>query len=61
MKTHKVIDLFYYEDEGNDVFSGTYQECLEWESEQGFGYQVVPMTKEEIEHEREIERVHNCN
>ena len=61
MKTHKVIDLVYHEDEGNDVFSGTYQECLEWKSEQGFGYQVVPMTKEEIEYEREMERVHNCN
>lgn len=49
MKTHKVIDLVYHEDEGNDVFCGTYQECLDWKLEQGYGYQVVPMTKEEIE------------
>lgn len=44
--------MAYHEDEGNEVFSGTYQECLDFKSEQGFGYQVVPMTKEEIEYER---------
>ncbi len=48
-KTHKVIDMVYHEDEGNEVYCGTYKECLEWASEQGFGYKVVPMTKEEME------------
>jgi hypothetical protein len=47
-KTHKVIDLVYHEDEGNEVFVGTRQECEDWKSEQGFGYQVVPLTKEEM-------------
>jgi hypothetical protein len=47
-KTHKVIDLVYHEDEGNEVYAGTYKQCLEWAREQGFGYKVVPMTKEEI-------------
>jgi hypothetical protein len=49
MKTHKVIDLVYHEDEGNQAFVGTYEECQNWKSEQGFGYQVVPLTKEELE------------
>lgn len=49
LKTHKVIDLVYHEDEGNEVYCGTQEKCHEWASEQGFGYQVVPMTKEEIE------------
>jgi hypothetical protein len=49
MKTHKVIDLVYTEDEGNEVFAGTYEECLNFKFGQGFGYQIVPMTKEEIE------------
>lgn len=47
-KTHLVIDLVYHEEEHNVVFSGTYQECMDWKSNQGFGYQVVPMTKEEL-------------
>lgn len=48
--THKVIDLVYHEDEGNEAFVGTEQECYEWVSEQGFGYQVVALTVEEIEY-----------
>ncbi len=48
MKTHKVIDLVYHEDEGNEAFIGSYKECLDWKSDQGFGYQVVPLLKEEI-------------
>lgn len=55
MKTHKVIDMVYTEEEGNSVFAGTLKECQEWASQQGFGYQVVPMTKEEIEAYKEIE------
>lgn len=48
-KTHKVIDTVYRVDEGNDVYCGTHQECLDWVSNQGFGYEVVPMTPKEIE------------
>jgi len=47
-KTHKVIDLVYHEDEGNEVYVGTQQECHDWAREQGFGYQVVPLTRAEI-------------
>ena len=47
-KTHKVIDLVYHESEGNEVFDGTLEECREFVHKQGWGYQVVPMTKEEI-------------
>lgn len=53
MKTYKVIDLVYHEDEGNVAFTGTLEECTEWKSEQGFGYQIVPMTKEEIKFENQ--------
>ena len=52
MKTHVVIDLVYHEDEGNEVFEGTLQECTEWAREQGFGYIVQPKTKEQLDHER---------
>jgi hypothetical protein len=48
MKTHLVIDLVYTEDEGNQAFAGTQQECNDWVSEQGYGYKVVPMTEEEL-------------
>lgn len=47
-KTHKVIDLVYHEDEGNEVFVGTRQECEEWKAEQGFGYKIVPLTRYEL-------------
>jgi hypothetical protein len=44
VKTHLVIDVIY-----NDaVFAGTKTECEDWKSEQGFGYRVVPMTKDEL-------------
>lgn len=44
IKTHLVIDVIY-----NDaVFAGTKTECEDWKSEQGFGYRVVPMTKDEF-------------
>lgn len=44
--THKVIDLIYHED--NEVFEGTYQECLDWRNKQGmFGYEILPTIKEQ--------------
>lgn len=49
MKTHKVIDLVY---EGQGVFAGTEQECLDFVASQGgVGYEIIPMTKEEIQGE----------
>jgi hypothetical protein len=56
VKTHIVIDMVYHEDEGNEVFVGTKQECEDWQSAQGFGYKVVPMTPTEIKmhNERKI-------
>ena len=30
MKTHKVLNLIYTEEEGQECFSGTYQECLDF-------------------------------
>jgi hypothetical protein len=48
MKTHIVIDEIYHEEEGNQAFAGTLQECHDWVAEQGFGYKVVPMTAQEI-------------
>jgi len=32
-----------------------HKDCLGWKSDQGFGYQVVPLMKEEIEHLRRVE------
>ena len=49
MKTYKVVDLIYHEHEDNIVFTGTYQECMYWMGKQGFGYKLVPITKEELE------------
>jgi hypothetical protein len=48
-KTHIVIDTVYTEEEGNEAFVGTLQECHDWVEEQKcFGYEVKPMTKEEL-------------
>ena len=41
--THEVIDYMYHRDENNIAFQGTQQECYNWVSGQGFGYQVVPI------------------
>lgn len=49
-KTHIVLDLMYHEDEGQQSFAGTHQECLDFVSEQGgYTYKIVPMLKEEYE------------
>ena len=55
MKTHKVIDTVYHEDEGNEAFVGTLQECQDFIHEQGFGYALAPLTKEEIKFHNDIE------
>lgn len=51
MKTHKVLDLVYTIEEGQDCFDGTRQECEDFVALQpnNFMYKVVPMTKEEID------------
>lgn len=46
--THQVIDLVYHEDEGNNVFAGTEQECYDFINGQGsdaFTYKVVPIIR----------------
>jgi hypothetical protein len=49
MKTHIVIDTLYTEEEGNQEFAGTIQECYEWmEKQNTFGLEVKPMTKHEL-------------
>ena len=47
LKTHKVIDMILTEEEGNEVFVGTRQECEDWKSSQGFGYIIIPLTLSE--------------
>ena len=52
MKTHKVIDLAYTEEE-QDCFNGTHQECIEFLAEQNsYGdcvtLKIVSLTKKEI-------------
>jgi hypothetical protein len=50
MKTHLVIDQTATVEEGQESFAGTYQQCLDFITEQGsFGYKIVPMTKQELE------------
>lgn len=47
--THVVIDLVYHEDEGNEVYEGSQDECLSWVDEQcmgggaHFSYEVKPI------------------
>lgn len=51
MKTHKVLDLIYRPDEGQDCFQGTPQECQEFIAQQGgmsSMYKTIPMTPAEI-------------
>lgn len=50
MKTHKVIDLVYHEDEDNEAFVGTHKECLDFIGEQPdyFTYKCVPLSRYEL-------------
>ena len=52
MKTHLVLDFFYYPDERQDCFAGTLEECMEFAATQTyeFMYKVVPMTKDELKY-----------
>lgn len=46
METHEVLDLFYTPEEGQECFSGTHQECVDFINEQGgatFMYEIVPI------------------
>lgn len=46
--THQVLDLVYTPDEGQECFSGTYQECVDFINEQGgatFMYKIVPIVR----------------
>ena len=53
MKTHKVIDLIYTKEEGQECFSGTQQECIEFLAEQNsygetYTLKIVPLLKHEL-------------
>lgn len=61
-KTHIVLDLTYHEDEGQQCFAGTHQECLDFISEQDtIGLQVVPMLKEKLELYNRVDLVTKVN
>ena len=52
LKNHKVLDLIYHADEGQECFVGTEKECNDFIESQGgpdFTYLIVPMTKAEVE------------
>jgi len=49
--THEVLDLVYHEDEGNVVFQGSEEECLDWIQKQGgatFTYKISPIIEKII-------------
>ena len=48
MKTHKVIDLVYHEEEGSDTFVGTYEECIDFVADQSFGYEICLLSHSEF-------------
>lgn len=45
MITHKVLDLTYTEEEGQQVFNGTRKQCVSFVSEQPLPhqYEIVPL------------------
>ncbi len=60
-KTHFVLDLHYHDDEGQEAFAGTLQQCTDFISQQcehspssHFMYKIVPMTSEEMEVYNEV-------
>jgi hypothetical protein len=57
MKTHKVIAALNNNDENNEVFIGTYQECWDWKYDKGFGYKVMKMTEDEIKMYADLDKV----
>ena len=50
MKTHKVLDLHYTTEEGQDDFVGAIEECQEYVSKQTvyFMYKIVELSAYEI-------------
>ena len=57
MKTHKVIDVVYTQEEGNVLFFGTFEECCKFKCDQGFGLEIMPITKEELDAIIEMEKI----
>lgn len=45
MKTHKVVDVITGTNDA--IYYGTEDMCYEWKREQGFGYKVILLSKEE--------------
>ena len=57
IKTHKVIDNVYHEDEGNEVFVGSVKQCTDWvEKQNTYGFDIVPMTRKEIEYHNKFDK-----
>ena len=58
--THKVLDMMYHEDEGQDCFCGSEFDCSEFFSKQGtiaaFTMKIVPLSKSEKNAYRDIEK-----
>lgn len=63
MNTHKVVDMVFHEEEGNEVMVGTRDECLQFVEEQDdHGYEVVALTKDEmLIHNQEMFNVHDAS
>ena len=46
--THEVLDLVYTKEEGQECFSGSYKECVDFVDKQGgvsFAYKIVPIIR----------------
>jgi len=56
-KTHKVLDLVFTEEEGQECFVGSHRECIEFVEDQGgfmSTFEIIPLSKEEIEYHNSI-------
>ena len=54
MKTHIVLDMTYTEEEGQQCFVGTEDQCWEFVNNQGsFGFEVKPLTQKEYKYHNE--------
>lgn len=50
-KTHKVLDLMYHEEEGQECYAGTYRGCESFVGKQSCPgmFKIVPLTADEID------------
>ena len=48
--THEVIDTIYHEDEGQGIFTGSFEQCYDFISTQDtYGLEIRELTREEVE------------